>query len=91
MRTLEVITRLAVGAALNIVLLLMLPRLAMWSSLEQEFWTVFTPGSVGALALGSLAPTLWRGKTWQPVAALLLMVGPVLSLYPAVDVILRYK
>jgi len=93
MRTLslDVITRLVVGAVLNVVLLLMLPRLAMWRSLEQEFWTAFIAGSVGILAIGCLVPILWRGKTWQPVAAIVLMVGPVLSFYFPIDFLLQYK
>ena len=85
------LVRLIAGAGLNVVLLLMLPRLAMWSSIEREFRIALTASSLGAIAIVCVAPVLWRAKDPQRVFALMLLVLPCLTMWLVVDFILKYK
>jgi hypothetical protein len=90
-RSPQVLGRLIAGGVLNLILLLMVPRLAMWSSIDREFRMALIAASVGVLAIVWLVPVLWRGKTWQPVTAIMLMVCPAISLYLPVDFLFHYR
>ena len=83
--------RLVIGSAMNVILLLMVPRLGMWSSDEREFRLAFLASAVGAVGVVSLLPVLWRGKGSQPVIGVLLLVLPCLSFWFAFDFVLRNK
>ena len=85
------IIRLLAGAALNVILLLMIPSLAKWSSLERECWTALKVSSIGAVAIVFLVPLLWRAKDPLRVFALMLLVLPCLSFWPALDFILTNR
>ena len=81
--------RVAVGAALDLLLLLMLPRLAMWSSEERAVGLAMMYGVVGAAAIVCVAPVLRRGTDVQRVGSVVVMVLSVLAFWPAVDYWLR--
>lgn len=75
----ECFIRLVVGAALNLALLLMIPRGGLWSSIEREFQMAFTAFSLAAAAIVCVLPVLWRAKDPQRVLALMLLVLPCLT------------
>jgi len=83
--------RLVIGVTINIILLLMSPRLAVWSSDEREFRLALLASTIGAIGVISLLPVLWRGQGWQPVVGLLLLVLPCLSFWFAFDLVLKNK
>jgi hypothetical protein len=87
----EIFIWLGLGASLNLALLLFLPNIAIWSTVQREFWIAFGPSALGVSAIVCVLPIMWYGKTWQPVVALSLMVLPTLSLFLAVDFLLHYK
>ena len=47
--------------------------------------------AIGAVALVSVAPLLRRGTAIQKVAAIVLMVLPLLAFWPALDAYLHYR
>lgn len=81
--------RLAIGAALDVLLLLMLPRLAMWSSEERAAGMAMVYAVAGAAAIVCVAPVLRRGTEVQRVGAVIVMVVSALAFWPAVDYWLR--
>ena len=81
--------RLAIGAALDVLLLVMLPRLAMWSSEERAVGMAMVYAVAGAAAIGCVAPVLRRGTDVQWVGSLVVMVLSALAFWPAVDYWLR--
>ncbi|MCX6916120.1 MAG: hypothetical protein NT167_24265 [Verrucomicrobia bacterium] len=83
--------RLAVGAGLDAVLLLMLPRLAMWSSDDRACRMALAYAAMGAAAMISVAPVARRGTDLQRVAAVVVLVLSALAFWPAVDYWLRMK
>jgi len=85
-----ILIRLIAGAILNMLLLLMIPRIAVWSSVEREFRLALTASSIGAVAIVCLIPVVWRAKGRQQVFALVLMVFPCLSIWVALDFVASY-
>lgn len=83
--------RLLTGAALNVVLLLMIPRVAVWSSVEREFWLALTASALGAIAIVCVLPVLWRGKDPQRVFAVMLLLLPFLTFWLVADFVLSYR
>lgn len=83
--------RLFAGGALNVALLLMSPRLGVWSSVEREFRLALVASSIGAGGIVCLAPILWRGKPWQRVVALLLLASPCLTFGLVFDFVQKYR
>ena len=83
--------RLVAGAALNVGLLLMIPRVAMWSSVEREFRLALTASALGVVAIVCVLPVLWRAKDPQRVFALMLLVLPLLTFWLVWDFIVKYK
>lgn len=81
--------RLAIGAALDVLLLLMLPRLAMWSSEERAVGMAMVYAVPGAVAIICVAPVLRRGTDVQRVGSVVVMVLSALAFWPAVDYWLR--
>lgn len=83
--------RLLAGAALNVVLLLIIPRVAVWSSVEREFRLALTASALGVVAIVCLLPVLWRAKDLQRVFAVMLLLLPVLTFWLVADFVLRYR
>jgi hypothetical protein len=81
--------RLLVGFATNIVLLLMVPRLGVWSSDEREFRLALLASAVGTVGVVSLFPILRHGEGWQQVMGLLLLILPCLSFWFAIEFVLK--
>lgn len=81
--------RLAVGAALDLLLLVMLPRLAMWSSEERAVGVAMVYGAVGTAAIVCVTPVLRRGTDVHRVGGVVVMVLSALAFWPAVDYWLR--
>lgn len=77
--------RLVIGAALDVLLLLMLPRLAMWSSEERAVGMAMVYAVAGAAAIVCVAPVLRRGTDVQRVGSVVVMVLSALAFWPAVD------
>lgn len=90
-RRVELITRLAIAAVLNVGLLSLYPGVAREGNLDRECLNVLVASSIGAAAVVCVAPLLWRGKTWEPVAALLLMLFPAFSLLLALAFYLKNR
>ena len=80
--------RLVVGSAINIILLLMIPRLGVWRSDEREFRLALLASAVGTVGVVSLFPVLARGKGWQRVIGSLLLVLPCFSYWFVFDFVL---
>ena len=83
--------RLVVGSAINVILLLMVPRLGVWSSDEREFRLALLASAVGTVGVVSLFPVLARGKGWQRVIGSLLLVLPCLCFWFVFDFVLQNK
>ena len=83
--------RLAAGAGLDVILLLMLPRLAMWSSDDRACRMALEYAAMGAAAMVSVAPVARRGTDLQRVGAVVVLVLSALAFWPAVDYWLRMK
>lgn len=81
--------RLAVGAVLELLLMVMLPRLAMWSSEERAVGLAIIYAVVGATAIVCVTPVLRRGTDVQRVGSVVVMVLSALAFWPAVDYWLR--
>ena len=77
--------RLAIGAALDVLLLLMLPRLAMWSSEERAVAMAMVYAVMGAAAIVCVAPVLRRGTDVQRVGSVVVIILSALAFWPAVD------
>jgi hypothetical protein len=76
--------RLAIGAALDVLLLLMLPRLAMWSSEERAVGMAMIYAGIGGAAIVCVAPVLRRGTDVQRVGTVIVIVLSALAFWPAV-------
>ncbi len=83
--------RLVVGAVVNIFLLLMIPRLGVWSSDEREFGLALVAGGSGVVAIVSLLPVIKSGRNWQRVIGFILLVLPCLSFWFTFEFILKHK
>lgn len=81
--------RLAIGAALDVLLLLMLPRLAMWSSEGRAVGMAMMYAAVGAAAIVCVAPVFRRGTDVQRVGSVIVIVLSALAFWPAADYWLR--
>jgi hypothetical protein len=77
--------RLAIGAALDALLLVMLPRLAMWSSEERAVGMAMVYAAVGAAGIVCVAPVLRRGTDVQRVGSVIVIVLSALAFWPAID------
>ncbi len=77
--------RLAIGAALDVFLLLMLPSMARWSSEEREVGAALIYAGIGAAAMLCVGPVLRRGTDIQRVAAVIVLVISVFAFWPAAD------
>ena len=87
----SVLLRLSFGFAVNAILLLMLPRLGVWSSDEREFRLAFPASVIGAAGAVALLPVLLRGSGWQRVFGVLLLIVPSLSFWLVFDLLVRYR
>jgi hypothetical protein len=83
--------RLAVGSALNVVLLLMLPRLAMSGGDARDFRMALACAVVGAVAMVCVVPVIRRGTDLQRVAAIVVLILSALAFWPAADFYLRMR
>ncbi|MCX6929799.1 MAG: hypothetical protein NT154_42280 [Verrucomicrobia bacterium] len=81
--------RLAVGAGLDVILLLMLPRPAMWSSDDGACRMALVYAAMGAAAVVFVVPVIRRGTDLQRVGAVVVLVLSALAFWPAVDYWLR--
>ena len=77
--------RLATGVALDFLLLLMLPRLAMWSSEERAVGMAIVYAVGGAAAIVCLVPVLRRGTDVQRVGSVIVLALSAMAFWPAVD------
>jgi hypothetical protein len=87
----ECAVRLVTGLLFNMALLWMIGPMARWRSIEHEFGMALVCAAIGTVALVSVAPLLRRGTAIQKVAAIVLMVLPLLAFWPALDVYLHYR
>ena len=87
----ECAVRLIIGLLFNIALLSMVGPLARWRSIEREFGLAILCAAIGTIALLSVAPVLRQGKDIQKVAAIMLMVLPLLGFWPAVQFCIQYR
>lgn len=76
---------LVVGAALDVLLLLMLPRLAMWGSEEWAVGVAIVYAVAGAAAIVCVAPVSGWGTDVQRVGSMIMMILSALAFWPAVD------
>ena len=76
---------------MDVVLLLMLPRLAMSGGDARDFRMALVYAAVGAVAMISVVPVARRGTDLQRVAAVVVLVLSALAFWPAVDYWLRMK
>jgi len=83
--------RLVFGSVLNAGLLVMMPRVAGWSSVEREFRLVLLAAALGSTAIICVLPVLWRAKDPVRVVALLLLILPVLTFWLVWDFVTRYQ
>jgi len=83
--------RLVTGSVINVILMLMAPRLAVWSSDEREFRLALTVSVIGVVGVVSLFPVLIQGKGWQRVLGFLLLILPCLSFWFVFDFALKNK
>jgi hypothetical protein len=83
--------RLIAGLLLNMALLWMVGEVSRWSSIQREFRVVFICAATGAIALASVVPVLRRGTDIQKVAAIVLMVLPVMAFGPALGFYIKYR
>jgi hypothetical protein len=73
----EGLARMFVGFALNIPLYFLVPRLAVWSTIEREFQLSLLGGSLAIATLVFVTPVFWRGAPWQaPIAFALIFFLP---------------
>jgi hypothetical protein len=77
--------RLAVGTALDVVLLLMLPRLAVWRGDERDCALSMAYAPMGAAAMVSVFPVVRRGTDLQRVGAVVVLILSALAFWPALD------
>ena len=77
--------RLGVGVALDVVLLLMLPRLAMSGGDVRDFRMALAYAAMGAAAMISVVPVGRRGTDLQRVGAVVVLVLSALAFWPAVE------
>jgi cyanate permease len=66
--------------ALNVVIVSLMPRLAIWRGWERQVYLVFAIAALGAVALGILVPVILRGKSYQKGTAFFLCIFPSLAL-----------
>jgi hypothetical protein len=83
--------RLIVGCSVNAVLLLMVPRLGVWSSDEREFRLALLASALGTVGVLALLPVLFRGNGWQRVFGIVLLFLPSLSFWFVFDFVLKNK
>jgi hypothetical protein len=76
---------------LDVVLLLMLPRLAMSGGDVRDFRMALAYAAMGAAAMISVVPVGRRGTDLQRVGAVVVLVLSALAFWPAVDYWLRMK
>ena len=77
--------------ALDVVLLLMLPRLAVWSGDDRDCRMVMAYAALGATAMVCVVPVVRRGTDLQRVGAVVVLVLSGLAFWPALDFYLRMK
>ena len=70
---------------MDVFLLLMLPRLAMWSSDDRACWMALAYVATGAAAMISVVPVARRGSDLQRVGAVVVLILSALAFWPAVD------
>ena len=83
--------RLAIAAGLDVVLLLMLPRLAMSGGDVRDLRMALACAAVGAVAMVCVVPVIRRGTDLQRVAAIAVLILSALAFWPAADFYLRMK
>jgi hypothetical protein len=83
--------RLLTGAAINVVLLLMMPAVARWSSVEREFRLTLTAAALGTVAIVCVTRVLLRANYPERVFAGLLLILPVIALWLVWAFIVTYK
>ena len=83
--------RLAVGSGLDVILLLMLPRLAMSGGDARDFRTALVYAAIGAAAMVCVVPVIRRGSDLQRVGAVVVLILSALAFWPALDLYLRIK
>ena len=83
--------RLAIAAGLDVVLLLMLPRLAMSGGDVRDFRMALAYAVMGAAAMVCVVPVIRRGTGLQRVAAIVVLILSALAFGPAADFYLRMK
>jgi hypothetical protein len=83
--------RLALGAVVNLLLLLMVPRLGVWSSDEREVRLALLAVALGTLGIVALFPIIKSGQNWQRMIGLILLVLPCLSFWFAFEFVWRNK
>jgi hypothetical protein len=83
--------QLGVGVALDVVLLLMLPRLAMSGGDVRDFRMALAYAAMGAAAMVCVVPVARRGTDLQRVGAVVVLILSSMAFWPAVDYWLRMK
>ena len=83
--------RLVVGTALDVVLLLMLPRLAVWRGDERDCALSMAYAAMGAAAMVFVFPVVRRGSDLQRVGAVVVLILSALAFWPALDLYQRIK
>jgi hypothetical protein len=78
--------RLAIGVALDLVVLLCSANLAR-SGGEGDFAVTNIAAAAGAVVV--LIPIFWRGEPWQAAASIAFLLLPVMVLWAVVDTIIH--
>lgn len=87
----ECAVRLIIGLLFNMALLWMVGPLARWRSIDREFALALFCAAIGAMAMVAVAPVFRQGTDIQKVAAILLMVLPLLAFWPTLNCFLHYR
>jgi hypothetical protein len=83
--------RLVLGGVVNVILLLMIPRLGVWSSDEREFHLAVVVSALAISCLVTVIPVIRKGKSWQQVAGCVLFILPCLSLWFPLEFFLKNR
>jgi hypothetical protein len=82
---------MALGSIVNLALMLMLPRLGVWSNDQREFRLALVVSALAVSGLVTVIPVVQHGKPWQRVVGLGLLILPSLSLWFPLEFILKNK
>ena len=82
--------RFTIAGTANFALLCLIPKLAVWSSVERDFLLAFFVATLAIVVFASVMKFLWQGSVTVRLLAGALLVMPVLGGWWVVDTVSRY-